>query len=576
MGIKNKSIALILIALFLTSLVAIQSANAQSSQSLSISPNQGPIGTIVDVKGVGFKSFMVNFSFAGKYVTWAFQASITSGANAEFLVPNLPPGGYTVSATDGLGGYAETAFTVTIRVPKDYESAWQQEYGDRDIEAVSNVIQTSDGGFAFLDLGWGHGLNRLVPSTLYKVNASGNVEWKKTIDWFAAQSLVQSSDLGYTLFGQWSTYGTTYQHTPTVIKTDSEGNIRQVQNFSTYTTGLGFVPTNDGGFATLDRRGGNLQYDPGTSWTSIIKTNSRGLMQWNKTFNEFGNFSIVNSMIQTRNGGYALVGSCSFNGTNDTPNLYFLLIRTDSKGSFEWSRQFGNGPEIVDKNQTQNAGALEGVNRRTFGDNEGMSVTETVEGGFLVAGDVYPVRNYSWWGFSYGPVPNMAKTLLVKTDSHGNMLWNQTVDGYETSPIIQTSDGGFVFAGSQGIIKTDANGTLQWIKDDVTFPSNGIRPYLLGVSSLIETSDGALAGIGVGTVSEPYQGNIYLFETKPFLPLPTPSPTSSIPEFPSWAIPLLFGLMIAICWFVGLSQKTKTTRNKTNLKISKTPRNYKF
>src|SRR5512140_1231814 len=142
--ILNKGFALVLIGLFLTSLVAVQSANAQSSQSLSITPNQSPIGTLVDAKGVGFKSFMVNFSFAGKYVTWAFQASITSGANAEFLVPNLPPGGYTVSATDGLGGYAETTFTVTVRVPKDYDTAWQQEYGDRDIESVSNVIQTSD------------------------------------------------------------------------------------------------------------------------------------------------------------------------------------------------------------------------------------------------------------------------------------------------------------------------------------------------------------------------------------------------------------------------------------------------
>ena len=151
----------------------------------------------------------------------------------------------------------------------------------------------------------------------------------------------------------------------------------------------------------------------------------------------------------------------------------------------------------------------------------------------------------------------MAKTLLVKTDSQGNMLWNQTIDGYETSPIIQTSDGGFVFAGSQGIIKTDSNGTLQWTKDDVTFPSLGIRPYLLGVSSLIETSDGALAGVGVGTTSEPYQGNIYLFETKPFLPLPTPSPTSSIPEFPALTIPLLLTIILSLVGLLGYHKKNK-------------------
>ena len=450
----SKSFALILIGLFLTSLVTSQSANAQSSQSLSITPNQGPVGTLVDVKALGFKSFMVNFSFAGKYVTWGSQASNTSGANAEFLIPNLPPGGYTVSATDNRGGYAATTFTITIRAPKDYDTAWQQKYGNRDIEAVSNLIQTCDGGFAFLDLGWGHGPYRLVPSTLYKVNASGNVEWKKTIEWFAAESLIQTSDLGYTLFGEWSTYGTTYQHTPTVIKTDSEGNIKRVQNFSSY-TGLGFVPTTDGGFATLFRRGGNLYNDPGTSSTSIIKTNSVGIMQWNKTFSGFGNFTFVNSLIQTKNGGYVLVGSCSFNGTNDTPNLYFLLIRTDSRGIFEWSHQYGNGPNKVDTNQTRNYGAFQEVNRLTVGDNEGFSVLETADGGFVVAGIVYP-ESKSVYG-------NNPDTFLVKIDAKGNMQWNQTFEGYETSSIIQTSDGGFVFAGSQGIIKTDANGTLQWI-----------------------------------------------------------------------------------------------------------------
>jgi hypothetical protein len=396
---------------------------------------------------------------------------------------------------------------------------WQQEY-EGDIESVSNVVQTSDGGYAFLDLGWAHQIT-FVPSTIYKVNSSGTMQWKKTIRSFGADGFVQTSDGGFEIFGGWSTYGTTYQFTPAIVKIDSQGNVEWVENKSAI-FGEGLVFSEDGGLAALSG-GGNLAIYERPSEAIIIKTNSYGIMQWNKTYAEPANFSVANSMIQTSDGGYALIGSTSFNGTNDTPNLYYWLAKTDSQGNLLWSRQYGNGPETVDTNQTQNAGAEDGVNRRTFGDNEGLSVTETIDGGFVAAGIVYPVRNYSWWGFSYEPIPNMAKTFLVKTDSQGNMEWNQTFDGYETSPIVQTSDGGFAFAVLGDIIKTDANGNIEW-KKDVTFPSLGTEPYGLGLSSLIETSDGALVGVGVGTTSEPWWGDIYLIKTEAFLPLPSQTP----------------------------------------------------
>jgi len=365
------------------------------------------------------------------------------------------------------------------------------------------------------------------------------VEWKKSLGSFWGSSLVQTSDGGYSILGEWSTYGTTYENTPTLVKTDFEGNIQWVKNYSS-SLGHHLLLTNDGGFAMM-KGFPNLDFPPhnphGDNLTATLtKTNSHGVIQWSKNFSQTAIYNTIDSMVQTSDHGYVMVGTTSFNGTSDTPNLYIWLIKTDTQGNLQWSRLFGEGPSYVIANQTENAGALDGINRRTTGDNEGVSVTETSDGGFVVSGIVYPARDYSWWGFSYGSTPNMAKTLLVKTDANGNTLWNQTFDGYEISPIIQTSDGGLVFAGSTGIIKTDANGNLQWTKDDVTFPSLGIKPYLLGVSSLIETSDGALAGIGVGTSSQSWQGNIYLFKTKSFLPLPTPSPMPTVITTPMLGI----------------------------------------
>jgi hypothetical protein len=233
---------------------------------------------------------------------------------------------------------------------------------------------------------------------------------------------------------------------------------------------------------------------------------------------EQANFSLGSIVIQAADGGYAVVGSTSFNGTNDSPNLYYWLFKTDSAGTLIWSRQFGNGPLNVNENDKRNLGANNGVNRRTFGDNEGLEVTQTADGGFVVAGIIYSETATNWWS-------NKASTFLVKTNSQGKMEWNKTFDGYGTSSIIQTSDGGLVF-GAAGIIKIDLNGNTQWEKN-LTYPtidsSNGVAP--LSPSSIIETSDGALAVLGVGynLADNPRTGKIYLIKTEAFMPLPSPT-----------------------------------------------------
>lgn len=53
---------------------------------------------------------------------------------------------------------------------------WEKSYGN-EVESVSNVIQTSDGGYAFIDYGWGH-QTTMVPSTIYKVDYSKAVQNK--------------------------------------------------------------------------------------------------------------------------------------------------------------------------------------------------------------------------------------------------------------------------------------------------------------------------------------------------------------------------------------------------------------
>jgi len=120
------------------------------------------------------------------------------------------------------------------------------------------------------------------------------------------------------------------------------------------------------------------------------------------------------SVRQMSEGGYIIVGyTCSYGaGGGDV-----WLIKTDSSGNKAWDRTFG-GTE----------------------DDRGRSVEQTSDGGYVTAG----------WTKSYGA--GDADVWLIKTDSSGNKMWDETfghVPADWGSSIRQTTDGGYIIAGAR-------------------------------------------------------------------------------------------------------------------------------
>jgi hypothetical protein len=421
---------------------------------------------------------------------------------------------------------------------------WEEFYGSGD--EVFQIIQTSDDGYAFIGAGWSHQFSS-EPTRLFKVDSSGNMQWNKTI---RGSALVQTADGGYVIAGG-AAAGIT------LIKTDSKGNIKwdQIYN-SESTTVKSMVQTTDGGYAMACTR------------ATLIKIDSFAKLQWQKTYGSPQNINFFDCVIQTSDGGYALAGSTSFDGKTNSPNLYFWLVKTDSNGNLKWSQSYGTGPDALNTNSTINPYVDESLNRFVAGDNEAKSVVQTADGGYVLAGMSYP-QNYG-------------VTLLVKTDSLGNIEWNQTyggpgepifTTGYSADSLIKTSDGGLAFAGSKPryvsggysvvwLVKTNMHGNMEW---NQTFDESWEAAFS-GANSLIETRDGSLLLAGYRTWGSPWLGQYYLIKTEQFLPPPTPSPTivptSSPSSTPfdvalSTLIVIIVAVVIVILTAVFLAYKIK-------------------
>jgi hypothetical protein len=177
---------------------------------------------------------------------------------------------------------------------------FQKEYGDNQSMGVSNIFQTIDGGYIFVD--WGRSHYADVSSAIcYKIDSSGNMQWNKTLPKFIASYVIQTSDEGYELSGE-------FPSTPSIIKMDSQGNIQWIANYSSLqsfsiqgSSTDGSIKTSDGGYA---------------KWTlgRIIKTDSHNNNQWIENFtypsDNYNGISPLSffSLIETSDGSLAALG----------------------------------------------------------------------------------------------------------------------------------------------------------------------------------------------------------------------------------------------------------------------------
>ena len=142
---------------------------------------------------------------------------------------------------------------------------------------------------------------------------------------------------------------------------------------------------------------------------------------WNKTYGGSGNDE-ARCVIQTSDGGYLLAGYTNSSGAG---GYDALIIKTDANGNVQWNKTYGGTK-----------------------DDRAFRIIETSDGNYAFAGTMGKVES------SY-----FHEEWLVKIDSSGNKLWEQTYMGLsDVVALFQTNDGGYVIGANGGTIKTDSNG----------------------------------------------------------------------------------------------------------------------
>ena len=230
-------------------------------------------------------------------------------------------------------------------------------------------------------------------------------------------------------------------------------------------SGQSIAKTSDGGYAILgfsqsadgditDKNNESFDY-----W--VLKFDASHNLQWSKTYGGTED-DRGNTIIQTQDGGYAILGYTSSNDLDVTQNAGsqdYWISKLDSNGNISWQKSFGySGSDI------------------------GFTLLQSNDGGYLITG-VLDVTASGGEGNTRMSARQHAggDYWAIKLDVNGNLEWSKYFGGgFTDTPYdaIQTPDNNYIIVGSSDsddvdisnnkgtydfwVIKISETGTLLW------------------------------------------------------------------------------------------------------------------
>lgn len=386
-------------------------------------------------------------------IEWQKALGGTHGESAN-AVQQTSDGGYIVAghsmSNDGdvSGNHGGGDYWI-VKLNSAGDIQWQKSLGGSNVDDAQSIRQTTDGGYIIAgssnssdgDISGNHGN---YDYWIVKLDSSGNMQWQKSLGGSSvdmAQSIQQTSEGGYIVAGSSSSNdgdvngnhgGGDYW----IVKLDINGNIQWQKSLggSSSEQVNSVQQTFDGGYiiaGTTVSTDGDITISYGNNDFWVVKLDSGGNMQWQKTLGNIGD-NIGYYAQQTFDGGYIAVGT-SFNPSNLESGLPdYWVIKLSNNGTIQWDKYFGG----------------------SFHDNA-ITIRQTPEWEYIVAG---------WTASNNGQVTNHHGNLdywIIKLDGSGNLKWEKTLGGpdFEYLTAVElTADNGYIVSGSTGSTSGDVTG----------------------------------------------------------------------------------------------------------------------
>lgn len=441
----------------LTFLSFFSQAHSQSTPSVSWSKKMGAVSNPNDMPTLTQKASAVCIPASGGYLI----------------------AGTVIAANGDVHGFKGLVDGWIVRLDEEGDTLWTKSYGGSGYDDFHSVIQAQNGDFI---LGGSSGSTDGDLSGIPSKGASGI--WIVRID--SLGNIITQNRFGGSWANGFDPTNSSFKQ-PTKLIERKNGDIAVISTYSgsgldvnavftgnPYTTDIwlfqvspsldnirwqkgiggsgndvprGFKATADGGFiiaAYTNTSNGDVPPLKGDADYWVIKTDSTGTVQWQKTYGGILTDNVKDILV-TSDKGYLIAGqSNSVDGDVQNPlaggTIDIWLIKTDSLGNYSWDKGIGsNAPP-----GSEATSAVDDV----------YTLIEDIDGNYIIAGEVkggngsYSGTPASIYNGNYYGIDGW----LVKLSKDGNtVLWEKNYGGDNFDWIFdiqQKQNGSYIFCGS--------------------------------------------------------------------------------------------------------------------------------